>query len=109
MIMDKSKRARLEAAGFIVGDTQGFLELDDAEMAIVDARVALAQALRDRRNRVLKLSQSDFAARVGSSQSRVAKMEAGDESVSLDLLIRSLVKSGSSLEEVGLALAGARP
>lgn len=106
--MERSKKARLERAGFIVGDTQAFLELDDAEMAIVDARVALAQALRDRRNKVLKLSQADFAARVGSSQSRVAKMEAGDQSVSLDLLIRSLVKSGSPLEEVGRTLAAAR-
>ena len=73
--MKKSKRDRLEHAGFAVGGTQGFLELSDAEMAMIDARVALAKALRYRRSRELKISQAAFAARVGSSQSRVAKME----------------------------------
>lgn len=106
--MKKTKRERLERAGFTVGGTQEFLGLSDAEMTMIDARVALAQALRHRRNRVLKISQSAFAERVGSSQSRVAKMEGGDPSVTLDLLIRSLVKSGSSLEEVGRVLTEAR-
>ncbi len=105
--MKKTKREKLERAGFSVGDTQEFLELSDAEMAMIDARVALAQALRHRRSRELKISQAAFAERVGSSQSRVAKMEAGDPSVTLDLLIRSLVKSGASLEEVGRVLAAA--
>lgn len=105
--MKRTKREKLEQAGFAVSDTQEFLELSDAEMAMVDARVALAQALRRRRSRELKISQTAFAAKVGSSQSRVAKMEAGDPSVSLDLLIRSLVKSGASLEEVARVLAAA--
>lgn len=105
--MKRTKREKLEQAGFAVSDTQEFLELSDAEMAMVDARVALAQALRHRRSRELKISQAAFAAKVGSSQSRVAKMEAGDPSVSLDLLIRSLVKSGASLEEVARVLAAA--
>lgn len=106
--MKKSKRDKLKRAGFAVGDTQEFLELSDAEMAMIDARVALAKALRHRRSRELKISQAAFAERVGSSQSRVAKMEAGDPSVTLDLLIRSLVKSGASLEEVGHVLAKAK-
>ena len=106
--MKKSKRDKLERAGFAVGDTQKFLELSDAEMAMIDARVALAKALRHRRSRELKISQAAFAERVGSSQSRVAKMEAGDPSVTLDLLIRSLVKSGASLEEIGGVLARAK-
>ncbi len=105
--MKKTKREKLERAGFAVGDTQEFLELNDAEMAMVDARVALAQALRHRRSRELKISQAEFAARVGSSQSRVAKMEAGDPSVTLDLLIRALVRSGASLEQVARVLAAA--
>ncbi len=107
--MKKSKRDKLERAGFVVGDTQAFLDLSDAEMAMVDARVALAQALRHRRNRVLKISQAAFAERIGSSQSRVAKMEAGDPSVSLDLLMRSLVRSGSTLHEVGQVISDAEP
>jgi len=106
--MKKKKRDKLERADFAVGDTQEFLELSEAGMAMIDARVALAKALRHGRGRELKISQAAFAARVGSSQSRVAKMEAGDPSVTLDLLIRSLVKSGASLKEVGGVLATAK-
>ncbi len=105
--MKKAKKAKLEKAGFVVGDTQEFLELSDAEMALVDVRVALAQALRRRRSQKLKISQAAFAKRVGSSQSRVAKMEAGDPSVSIDLLIRALLRSGSSAQEVGRVISRA--
>ena len=59
--MDEKKKAKLEEAGFVVSDTQAFLELSDAEMAMVNVRVALAQALRDRRTRQLKVSQATFA------------------------------------------------
>ena len=104
--MKKDKRKKLERAGWVVGGTQEFLELSDAEMALVDVRVSLAQALR-RRRQELKISQATFAERVGSSQSRVAKMEAGDPSVSIDLLIRSLITSGSSAEEIGKVIASA--
>ena len=75
--MDKAKRQKLANAGFDVGGTQDFLGLNEAEMKMIDARVALSQALRRRRNRELKISQAAFAKRVGSSQSRVAKMEGG--------------------------------
>jgi len=102
----KGKKKRLEQAGWVVGGTQEFLDLSDAEMALIDVRVALAQALRDRRQR-MKISQATFAKRVGSSQSRVAKMEAGDPSVSIDLLVRSLITSGSSADEIGKAIASA--
>ncbi len=105
--MKKAKRQKLEKAGFEVGDTQDFLELSDTEMAMIDVRVALARALRARRSRQLKISQAAFAKRVGSSQSRVAKMEAGDPSVSLDLLIRCLITSGSTAEEVGRVISRA--
>ena len=37
---------------------------------------------------------------VGSSQSRVAKMEAADASVSVDLLIRSLLKLGAARKDL---------
>ena len=102
--MKKAKRTRLEEAGWAVGGTQEFLGLTDAEMAIIDMRVSLAQALRQRR-KALRISQEAFARRVGSSQSRVAKMEGGDPSVTLDLLIRSLIRSGSTAEEIAAVIA----
>lgn len=102
--MDAKKRKRLEAAGFAVGPAAEFLGLSPEEAALIEMRLALSRALRDRRGEA-GLSQAALARRVGSSQSRVAKMEAGDPSVSLDLLIRALLAAGASRREVGQALA----
>lgn len=104
--MKKDKQARLEKAGWRLGDARAFLGLDDAESAIVEMRVALAHALRHRRT-ARHMSQAALAKALGSSQSRVAKMEAGDPSVSLDLLLRSLVVAGSTPAEIGRAIAKA--
>lgn len=104
--MKKGKREKLERAGWVVSGTQEFLDLSDAEMALIEVRVSLAKALRERRQE-MKISQANFARRVGSSQSRVAKMEAGDPSVSIDLLVRFLITSGSSAEEIGQVIASA--
>ena len=102
--MDIKKRKRLEAAGFAVGAAAEFLELAPEEAILVEMRLALSRALRARRT-ATGVTQAALARRVGSSQSRVAKMEAGDPSVSLDLLIRALVAVGASRREVGQALA----
>ncbi|MFW6089571.1 MAG: helix-turn-helix domain-containing protein [Gemmatimonadota bacterium] len=104
--MKVSKRERLEKAGWKVGDTQEFLELSDAEMALVDVRVSLARDLR-RRRKEKKISQATLAKRIGSSQSRVAKMEAGDPSVTIDLLMRTLLNTGSTLAEIARVIAKA--
>ena len=104
--MKDEKRKGLSRAGWKVGDTQEFLELSDAEMALIDVRVSLARELR-RRRRLKKISQASLARRVGSSQSRVAKMEAGDPSVSIDLLVRTLLSTGSSPRDIGLVIAKA--
>jgi DNA-binding XRE family transcriptional regulator len=108
MRMKRSKQARLERAGWRVGDAQEFLKLTDVESALIDMRVALAQALKGRR-KTRRISQAALAARVGSSQSRVAKMEAGDPSVSIDLLLRSLVMAGTSRAEIGRAISATQP
>jgi DNA-binding XRE family transcriptional regulator len=102
--MDAKKRKRLEAAGFAVGSAADFLGLASEEAALVEMRLALSRALRERRGDA-GLTQTALARRIGSSQSRVAKMEAGDPSVSLDLLIRALLAVGASRHEVGRALA----
>lgn len=102
--MDAKKRKRLEADGFRVGSAAEFLELAPEESALLEMRLALSRALRGRRE-AAGLTQAVLARRIGSSQSRVAKMEAGDPSVSLDLLIRALLAVGASRREVGQALA----
>jgi ribosome-binding protein aMBF1 (putative translation factor) len=104
--MKKDKKGRLEKAGWRIGTTREFLDLDDAESAIIEVRVALARALRRRRVK-RHMSQAALAKQLGSSQSRVAKMEAGDPSVSLDLLVRSLFVTGSTTAEIGKAISAA--
>lgn len=97
--MKKSKRAKLEAAGWAVGSVQEFLGLSDAEAALIEMKLSLSRSLRDRRQR-RGLSQVELAKRLRSSQSRVAKMEAGDPSVSMDLLVSSLLVLGASAADL---------
>ena len=106
--MDATKRARLEKAGFRVGSVTEFLGLTPAESALVEARLALSNALRLRR-KSQKLSQSALARRLKSSQSRVAKIEAGDPSVSLDLMVRAFFETGATPAELGKAIASRPP
>ena len=110
--MDKKTRAKLEAAGWKIGDAQEFLGLSEAETEFIEMKLALAEDLRARRlDR--KLNQTQVARIVGSSQSRVAKMEAADPSVSVDLLIKALLRLGASRRDVAKTVsrplvAGAR-
>ena len=102
--MRKEKRDRLEAKGWKIGSADDFLELTPEESAYVDLKLRLSDSLRERRARQ-KLSQKELAKLVKSSQSRVAKMEAGDPSVSLDLLIKTLLALGASDLDLADAIA----
>lgn len=104
-MMRKSKRERLEAKGWRFGTAQEFLGLSNEESAYVELRVRLADSLRQRRQK-RNLSQVELARVVHSSQSRVAKMESGDPTVSLDLLIRSLLALGASARDIARAISG---
>ena len=102
--MRESKRRRLEAKGWRVGSAADFLELSPEEAAYVELKLRLADRLRERRRR-RSLTQHGLARLVKSSQSRVAKMEAGDPSVTLDLLIRALLVLGVSNRELATIIA----
>ena len=104
--MDKTKNSRLAAAGWRVGDAAEFLELSAEEAAFVELRLALADHLREIRIKQ-GWTQTQVARRLGSSQSRVAKMEVADASVSVDLLVKSLLALGASRKEVGQVIARA--
>lgn len=105
--MDDARRKQLEAAGYKVTTTQEFLGLSDEEMAYIKLHNALSDALRTRR-RAEGLTQQALATQLRSSQSRVAKMEARDESVSLDLLIRALLATGATAADIADAIAPER-
>jgi len=106
--MREGKRRRLEARGWKVGTTQEFLRLTGEEAAYVELKVRLAMGLREWRRRQ-NLTQTELAKRLRSSQSRIAKMEAGDPSVSLDLLIRSLLVLGASRRELSRIMSARSP
>jgi ribosome-binding protein aMBF1 (putative translation factor) len=105
--MKKSTRTKLEKAGWAVGSVQEFLGLSDADAALIELKLALSHHLRDRRQEC-GLSQVELARRLSSSQSRVAKMEAGDPSVSMDLLVCSLFVLGASAAEIARAIKGGK-
>ena len=102
--MKTSKRVALERAGWRVGSTEDFLDLSEEEVRFIEAKLALAQALKKKRQR-RKLTQAQVAKLVGSSQPRIALMEAADKSVSVDLLLRSLFALGAKKHEVAKVLA----
>ena len=96
--MDKRKREALEAAGWRFGDAADFLGLTDDERQEVDLRVALCRAIR-RLRQAQHVTQQQLAARLESSQSRVAKIEAG-VAASLDLMFRAFFVLGGRLDEL---------
>lgn len=101
--MREAKRKRLEARGWRVASTAEFLELTDEESAFIELKLRIADTLRRRRIR-RHLTQSQVARLLKSSQSRVAKMESADPSVSLDLMIRSLFALGASKQDLAKAI-----
>lgn len=106
--MKTSKRKKLEAAGWKVGSTDEFLDLTPDQSAYIEMKLALSDFLRERRvDR--DLSQVDLARLIHSSQSRVAKMEAGDPSVSIDLIMKSLLALGASSKEVAEVISSSKP
>ena len=102
--MNHAERKRLEEAGWQVGSVADFLGLTNEETVYIELRVRLTEALKARRQ-AAKLSQKAFAAAMKSSQSRIAKAEANHQTVSVDLLVRSLIALGVSLEELGTILS----
>ena len=102
--MDEKKRQKLEQAGWKVGSTEEFLELTPEEVNYIELKLTLASSLREMRTSK-NMTQADLAALLKSSQSRVAKMEAGDSTVSLDLLVRALLTLGLTRETLARLIA----
>lgn len=103
--MRKDKQTKLKAAGWVVGSMKEFLGLSEAVAALIEMKLALSRSLRERRKKY-GLSQVQLAERLQSSQSRIAKMEAGDPSVSMDLLVISLLLPGASSTDLAKTIRG---
>jgi ribosome-binding protein aMBF1 (putative translation factor) len=105
--MNVRKRKRLEAAGWRAGTAAEFLELSAQLAALLETRLAVSRALRTRRE-AQGVTQAALAKKLHSSQSRVAKMEAGDPSISLDLLLRAFFATGATKRDLARVLTSRR-
>ena len=102
--MRKAKRTALEKKGWRMGSAEDFLGLSEQEIAYIELKLELSRKLKASRTSK-RLTQAELARVVNSSQSRVAKMEAGDPTVSIDLLVKSLLALGVSKKELGQAIS----
>lgn len=106
--MKPTKKRSLERRGWKVGSAEEFLELTPDEAAMVELRIKLADAVKLlRKNK--HLTQTELAKMMGSSQSRVAKLEAAADSVSLDLLIRSFLAMGATTADLAKVIRSPKP
>lgn len=106
--MKSAKRKHLEAAGWKVGSAAEFLGLSQAETMLINMKLALAKNVKELRLSK-NLTQADLARLIGSSQSRVAKLEIADPSVSLELLVRTLAALGASPAQIGKIVGATSP
>jgi hypothetical protein len=104
MTMRESKRGKLESRGWKLGNTKDLLGLSSQEKMYIDLRLKFAEGLKARR-RATGITQVNLARTLKSSQSRVAKMEAGNPTVSLDLLVKSILALGASNRDLAEIIA----
>jgi DNA-binding XRE family transcriptional regulator len=104
MTVDRAKKAKLAKKGWKAGSAAEFLGLSAEEIAYVEMKLALSEKLKEKRI-LNKMTQADLARITNSSQSRIAKMEAGDPTVSIDLLVKSLFALGLSRKELGRSIS----
>ncbi len=103
--MDKKKRKKLEEKGFRVGSTAEFLELSPEEEAYIDIRLDISNLVKTQRTNK-GWTQEQLAQVIGSSQSRIAKLEGGDPGISMDLMIKALLNLGTSKKQLGKLFKG---
>ena len=97
--MEKSNKRQLKAKGYRIGDAKDFLGLNQEESAYIEMKLALSQALAQKRKQ-RRLTQLELARKLNSSQSRIAKMEKGDPTVSVDLLVKALLAMGATKKSI---------
>jgi len=102
--MKAAKKKALEKKGYTVGSVEQFLGLSEEESQIIEMKLALAKGITNYRKRK-KLTQVQLAGIIGSSQSRIAKIEKGDPSVSLDLMVKTLLSMGAKRKTLARLIA----
>ena len=105
--MRQTKKVRLQRKGWKIGSAQELLQLSDEEAAYIELKLALSDRLRSLREKKA-ITQVAMAKMISSSQSRVAKMESGDPSVSIDLLVKALLALGATRKQIAGAMTASR-
>jgi DNA-binding XRE family transcriptional regulator len=103
--MDEAKKKRLEYQGWKIGSASEFLQLSPEESILIDIKLALSINLKERRQKLM--TQAELADKINSSQPRIAKAENGDDSVSIELLIRAMLATGATPQDIGQIIAQA--
>jgi transcriptional regulator with XRE-family HTH domain len=101
--MDAAKKRRLEEKGWKVGTVSEFFDLTPEETVLMEIKLALSKDLKERRQTLM--TQAELAEKLQSSQPRIAKAENGDGSVSIELLIRAMLATGATPQEIGQVIA----
>lgn len=104
--MDQAKKKNLENKGWKISSVSEFLDLSPEESILIEIKLALSLNLKERRRRLM--TQAELAEKINSSQPRVAKAENGDDSVSIELLIRAMLATGATPQDIGQVIAQAR-
>ena len=104
--MDSKKKKELQSKGWHIGSAKDFLGLSEQEATYIELKLMLGQNLKNRRLEK-ELTQVELAKLLKSNQSRIAKMESGDPSVSLDLLVKSLLELGTTKKDIANIIAHA--
>lgn len=97
--MNTSQRARLEGAGWAIGDVAEFLDLSPDEAKYVELKLALVAGVRRSREKQ-GLTQSALAKKTGFQPVARGQDGGGDRSVTLDLMMRSLLAIGATTGEI---------
>ena len=103
--MEKNKRDKLKEKGYRIGSAADFLKLTPDEEAYIDIRLDISNMVKAQRAKK-GWTQEQLARSIGSSQSRIAKLEAGDPGISMDLMIKALLRLGTSKKQIGKLLEG---
>lgn len=94
---------RVKALGWKDGTVAEFLSLSPEEAALIEIKLALSRKLRELRQQ--RMTQAQLAKKLNSSQSRIAKAETGDSSVSIELLVRAMLATGATPKDIGKTIA----
>jgi predicted XRE-type DNA-binding protein len=94
--MDARKKEKLAKLGGRVTTVEDFLGMSADEAALVELRFELAANVRKHRLKH-RMTQAQLAKAIGSSQSRIAKLEAADPQASLDSIVRALAATGAKI------------